>query len=261
MAQKQWGLLVAFAFGMAVMAAVFKLDSRVSSLENGNLAAENEMAAALDYRDSWTIRVNRFASANVMVQVPGEGFRNGCFVTRDGQVLTSAYRLGENGQTTGSVCGADLHGVPIQSTYRLLSVDRERDLALLEPESPLNGQIQFLTASRNAPNEGEELVVFSLAWQRDSFLPAPATVVDEHKMFRLSRRATVAGRLWEKELILECPSQTALAGSPVVDRDGRLMGLLSSVDRRPGDLDFFSDGSLSTMYTLDDGPLERMRKN
>lgn len=184
--------------------------------------------------------IKRVKSAVVLITTYNEKGQplqqgSGFFVEKD-RVITSLHVIG--GSRRAQVNTFDRNIYPVQ---RIVATDEKRDLALLDVSVPSSGE-WALEIEKAVPREGEEIIVIS------NPIGSP---------WRVSKGKTL--QVWDFQNIGELISITAAiapgsSGGPVVNIQGRVIGVATMNMKAADDLNFAVPGELVTALRHRTGP-------
>jgi len=209
------------------------------ALALGAAAAEPEPAepeAASPASQAALVLVESFLSSPVGSGEEIPAVNTGFFVSSEGRVLTSLVAV--SGCSRVNVRCLDGR----QSAGRLYAFDQPSGLALLETDLK---DTPALELSPDPPEPGQEVVAAASTCPRDGTV---GVILSEGTVSSCEASVKLFGVQWERLIDAEVRVAQGCAAGPILDREGRLLGVVLGVESR-------ADGSMCS-YCLPAAALE-----
>jgi len=186
---------------------------------------------------SWPIspQTNSARQSFATLSFPDGSVCNGCFISDDGVVATVLHAFAATKATTCTVEGFDyIHGKTVTIEYLLGEVLPESDIAFAKPQQGHKISVRPVPLATTPVDMGMDVIV---CYAKAIELP------DEKEIWQAAKgwhwfqiRFPVSTMLNERFCTTLHPSQAGMSGSPVVNPEGQLVGLV--VGNIPFGIDF-----------------------
>ena len=158
--------------------------------------------------------------STVVVRV-GQSGGSGFVATREGWVVTNAHVIRGNGRFPITVRYGDEH----QTRARVLALDREHDLALLEPETPREVPALVL-ADPDSVRVGQTVLAFGSPFGLDGTLT--------QGIVSARRDIPANGRVIQGVIQTDAPINPGNSGGPLANSRGHVIGVNTAILSRTG---------------------------
>ena len=146
-----------------------------------------------------------------------ENVASGFFIDREGHLITNAHVL-ENGRSL-KVMVTTQEGLELEA--KPVAIDAKADLALLKVNPPEGKRFKFLSLTKISPNQLGQTVIA---------LGNPVgygNSISKGVLSAVNRSVSLDGMVYEGLLQTDAAINPGSSGGPIVDLDGRLMGVSS----------------------------------
>lgn len=183
--------------------------------------------AALAQLQERLVALARTAAPKTVCVLGVIGLGSGAYVDDAGTVVTNAH------VAAGARYAVVLANDGQRLLYRRRGIDYEKDLAVLEPAEPLAAPVPYFALLRKRPPEGTFVAALGF--------PGGPRDADPRPTFTLGRTVAGAGPAnvmgvldYHDAIKSDAPIFSGNSGGPLVDLEGRLVGLNGAVDLTQG---------------------------
>jgi serine protease Do len=199
-------------FAILSIAGIFRGEPLLYGQQSLDTLEEEAFQAAGDFAQGSVVQVETFGGMEfVNKQAVAPGPSTGTILTSDGWIVTSMFLFRSQPASITVILPND-----VRKAAKLVARDYSRELAILkiEPDAPLQAAI---------PSKPAE-------WNIGQWTIALGKTFDGRVASRSIGILSATGRIWDKAIQTDCKISPQNYGGPLVDLQGKVMGILTIIN-------------------------------